>query len=75
MSPPEEPEEAREPWPAPARLSAALGGVGVVLFLVGAVVGAVGVFVAGYVAGALSLAVALYWRGELIAAWRAQKRG
>ena len=51
-------------------LSVALGAVGVLLFLVGALLGVDALFVAGATAGALSLGAALYWRSELISAWK-----
>ncbi len=56
--------------PAALVASVALGVVGAVLFVAGALLGSDAVFVAGAAAGALSLGAALYWRSELISAWR-----
>ena len=67
------PSRDAEPRPPAMVVSAACGAVGVVLFLLGAVVGTNVLFFAGLAAGIASLAVALYWRSELIAAWRAQQ--
>jgi hypothetical protein len=55
-------------------LSCALGALGAVFILVGAVVGNEGAFVAGAAAGALSLGAALYWRSELVSSWAERKR-
>jgi hypothetical protein len=65
-------ESGRTP-PALA-LSAALGGLGVLLFFVGAALRSNALFIAGVTAGALSLAAALYWRSELIREWRQDRR-
>jgi len=54
--------------------SAAFGVVGVVLILVGFASGVHGILYAGLGFGTASLISALVWRGELITAWRAQKR-
>jgi hypothetical protein len=56
-------------------VAVALGVVGMVLFLVGALLGSDAVFVAGTTAGAASLGAALYWRSELITAWKQDRRG
>ncbi len=56
-------------------VSVALGVVGGVLFLVGALFSSNAVFVAGATAGAGSLGAALYWRSELITAWKQDRRG
>ena len=66
----EQPEPAP---PVPLVLSCAMGGVGVVLLLLGAVVGNAGLSVAGVVAGTASLGAALYWRSLLISAWAARR--
>jgi hypothetical protein len=66
---------ATTPTPAALVLSCALGGLGVVLFLVGSVLGSEAAFVAGAAAGALSLAAALYWRSELVSSWAKRNRG
>lgn len=68
-----DPPDDRQPLPRLAVVSAALGGVGLVLFVIGALAGSTPVFVAGFGAGALSLGVALYWRSELITAWHTQR--
>ena len=59
--------------PVPLVLSCAMGGIGVVLLLLGAVVGNTGLSVAGVVAGTVSLGAALYWRSLLISAWAARR--
>lgn len=64
----------RRSTPPALALSVAMGALGLVLFLVGAVVRSDGVFVAAVAAGALSLGAALYWRSELISAWRKERR-
>lgn len=72
--PPEPPARAVPPAPpVPLVLSCAMGGIGVVLLLLGAVVGNAGLSVAGVVAGTASLGAALYWRSLLITAWAARK--
>ena len=60
--------------PTPLVLSIALGAVGFLLLVVGAVLDSAAVSVAGVVAGTLSLGAALYWRSLLISAW-AERRG
>ena len=65
--------ESVQETPLPLLVSIALGCLGVLLFVVGAATSSTPVFVAGFAAGALSLGAALYWRGELIAAWHAQR--
>ena len=56
-------------------LSCALGAVGLVLLVAGAILGSTPLSVAGVVGGSLSLGAALYWRSLLISAWAEQKRG
>ncbi len=63
-----------ERTPPALALSAALGGLGVVLFFVGAAMRSNAFFIAGVTAGALSLGAALYWRSELIRGWRRDQR-
>lgn len=65
----------RQPTPPALALSAALGGIGVLLFFAGAVARSNALFIAGVSAGALSLVAALYWRSELIREWRQGRRG
>ena len=60
--------------PPALALSAALGGLGVLLFFAGAAVRSNAFFIAGVTAGALSLGAALYWRSELIREWRQGRR-
>lgn len=72
---PDQGGDDRGPPPPALVLSCALGAVGVLLLLVGAVVNSDAVFVAGVAAGALSLGAALYWRSELISAWAERNRG
>ncbi len=69
----EQPEPAPPAPPVPLVLSCAMGGIGVVLLLLGAVVGNAGLSVAGVVAGTVSLGAALYWRSLLISAWAARR--
>jgi putative flippase GtrA len=66
-------QSSKAPAPKPLVLSAAFGGLGVLLFLIGALTSSTPVFVAGFFAGAVSLGVALYWRSELIVAWHEQR--
>ena len=64
----------RRSTPPALILSAALGGVGALLIVLGAAVGVDALFVAGAAAGALSLGAALYWRSELVSAWKRDRR-
>ena len=66
-----------EPSQRPPALvvSVALGVVGGMLFIVGALFSRDALFVAGATAGAASLGAALYWRSELITAWKEDRRG
>ena len=59
--------------PVPLVLSCAMGALGVVLLLLGAVMGNAGLSVAGVAAGTVSLGAALYWRSLLISAWAARR--
>lgn len=61
--------------PTALAASVVLGGLGVVLFIVGALAGISALFVAGAAAGALSLGAALYWRSELVSAWKSGRPG
>ena len=49
----------------------ALGGLGILLFLAGAVSGVSAVFVAGMFSGAAALVSGLVWRHQLVEAWHA----
>lgn len=59
--------------PRLAIISGVLGGVGLLLFAIGALAGSTPVFVVGFLAGAASLGVALYWRAELVTEWHERK--
>jgi hypothetical protein len=56
-------------------VSFAFGALGTVLLLVGLVAANNPLLLSGAAAGVLSLLAALYWRSQLVAAWRARKRG
>ena len=79
IQPPDPPLEQSSDGPAPPAppvplvLSCAMGGIGVVMLLLGAVFGNDGLSVAGVVAGTASLGAALYWRSLLISAWAARR--
>lgn len=81
MSSPNGAERARaggggaSPPPLPLVVSCAMGAVGLVLLVAGALLGSAALSLAGVVAGTLSLGAALYWRSILITAWAAQKQG
>ena len=55
--------------------SVALGVVGAVLLVLGALLDSNAVSLAGAASGAASLGAALYWRSELISAWKQDRRG
>ena len=68
---PTRPASSSDRRPRSMVLSAALGAVGIIVIVAGAVLGNTPLFVAGFIAGACSLGFALYWRSELIAAYHA----
>lgn len=76
MAPAPNPKPARDPQHASPAFyaSCALGLVGLVLIVTGAVFGNRAVAIVGYGFGAGSLFAALTWRAELIRAWRAAKQ-
>lgn len=51
-------------------VSCALGAIGFLLIVVGVIIGGQVIFVVGALMGALSLIAALAWRADLVNAWK-----
>ena len=56
-------------------ISVALGALGVLTILIGAVVGGQTIFEVGVGIGALSLIAALAWRADLVSSWHREHPG